>query len=61
MQNLATVILHNLLHDRKSKSGAVLFAEAHKRMKQLVTNRFCNAGTVVRNRNGDGVTRCARP
>ena len=34
-QNLATVILHDLLHDRKSKSGAVLFAEAHKGMKQL--------------------------
>src|ERR1700678_2203627 len=50
------MILHNLLYDCKSESSAVFFAEAHKRMKQLVTNWLCNAGTVVRDRNGDGVT-----
>src|ERR1700691_1061921 len=48
--NLATMILHNLLYDCKSKPGAVLFAEAYKGMKQLVTNRLGNAGAVI----GDG-------
>src|SRR5258706_7028744 len=55
-QNLATVVLHDLLYDCKSKPGAVLFAEAYKGMKQFVANRFCNARTVVRDRNRDSIT-----
>src|ERR1022692_1758445 len=55
-QNLAAVILHNLLHDRKSKPGTVFFAEAYKGMKQFVLDRLRNAGTVVRDGNRDGGT-----
>src|SRR5580700_8229064 len=54
-QNLSPVILHNLLYDSESKPGAVLLAKTYKRMKQVVTNRFGNAGAVVRDGNRDGV------
>jgi hypothetical protein len=51
--DLATVILHYLLHDRKSKSGPVLFAKTYKRMKQLVLNGFRDARAIVRDLDGD--------
>src|SRR5580658_1270681 len=47
------VILHDLLHHRKSQAGTILFPVTHKRMKKLVANRFCDSGTVVGNRNRD--------
>src|SRR5271168_1699716 len=52
-QDLATVVLHDFLHDRKSESSPVFFAKTYKGMKQFVLNRFRDAGTVVRHLNRD--------
>src|SRR5208282_102254 len=49
--DLSPVILHDLLYYRKSESRAVLFAVTDKRMKKLIANRFCDARTVVGDRN----------
>src|ERR1700722_1224642 len=53
-QDFSPVILHNFLHNRQTKPGAVLLTVTHKRGKQLVTDRFGDARTVVGNRNGNG-------
>src|ERR1022692_5140985 len=41
------MVLHDLLRDRKTQSGAVLLAVADERLKQLVTKRGFYSGTIV--------------
>src|ERR1039457_5318889 len=42
------MVLHDLLRDRKTQSGAVLLAVADERLKQLVTKRGFYSGPIVR-------------
>ncbi len=51
--DIAAVVLHNLLHHRKSQTGSVLLAMTDEGLEKLTANRFRYAASVVADPNLD--------